>query len=254
MDLSNMGGQPQEQTQPQEQPQVQFNQPPVQQPQESNDVLIDNPEFKQQEQQQQEQEPAVQPTQYDDPYKHQGGVRTIRENFEKWLDEKYPLKGKLDITKVNKEDPQALAQFFHDIQENTANDLRNEQARKQAMAEFQEQIFQPVYDVFPKLRQDPTTDSMVKTFYRGAAAENPNISPVQVAAAFSNFVKGVYNQGLQSGKASVQNMPTPPVGNQGRASTEKILNTSVVEKMASGGVDDVANLVASLQGKGVGGL
>ena len=94
---------------------------------------------------------------------------------------------------------------------------------------------------------------MIRTLYRGAAAENPNISPVKVAAAFSNFVKGVYDQGLRSGRSSVQNIPTPPVGNQGRAA-EKILNTNVVEKMASGGVDDVANLVASLQGKGVGGL
>lgn len=250
MDLSNTGVQPAPQTNEQPQAQQPVQQPPVQ---ESTEVLLDNPEYKAPEHQQQEQEPhAPEPTQYDDPYKQQS-VGTIRQSFEKYLDEKFPLKGKLDINKIDKEDPQALAQFFSDIQENTASDLRNEQLRAQAEAEFQNQVFEPVYDVFPKLRQDPTTDSMVRTFYRGAAAENPNISPVKVAAAFSNFVKGVYDQGLRSGRASVQNIPTPPVGNQGRAA-EKILNTNVVEKMASGGVDDVASLVASLQGKGVGGL
>lgn len=251
MDLSDLGGQPPApQAQAQEQPQAQA---PAPAPVESNEVLLDNPEYKPAEQVQQEQEPpAPEPTQYNDPYKQQS-VGTIRQSFEKYLDEKFPIKGNLDINKINKEDPQALAQFFSDIQENTASDLRNEQLRQQAEAQFQNQVFEPVYDVFPKLRQDQTTDSMIRTFYRGAAAENPNISPVKVAAAFSNFVKGVYDQGLRSGRSSVQNIPTPPVGNQGRAA-EKILNTNVVEKMASGGVDDVANLVASLQGKGVGGL
>lgn len=256
MDLSENGGQPAPQQAPEPQAQApapQQQAPQQQAPQENNEVLLDNPAFQaQEEQEQQNQPPAPEPTQYDDPYKQQS-VGTIRQSFEKYLDEKFPLKGKLDINKIDREDPQALSQFFSDIQENTANDLRNEQLRRQAEADFQSQVFEPVYDVFPKLRQDETTDSMVRTFYRGAAADNPNVSPVKVAAAFRNFVKGVYDQGLRSGRSSVQNIPTPPVGNQGRAA-EKILNTNVVEKMAGGGVDDVANLVASLQNKGVGGL
>lgn len=237
--------------QPQQQQETPVNQP-VQQPAQQAPQQQGQPQ-QQPQQQQQERQEDNQPIQYNDPYQQQGGVRTVRANFDKWLDEKYPIKGKLSLDDVDKKDPAKLAQFFEDMQDRTQSDLRNEQARDAARAQFEVQVFEPVYQVFPKLRQDPTTDGLVRMLYRGASADNPNTSPVQVAAAFSNFVRGVYQAAYRSGQANVQQIPSAPVGQQGRAAS-KMLNNDVVEKMAGGGIEDVASLVAALQGKGVGGL
>lgn len=221
--------QPQQPAQPQAQPQAQPEQQPTQQPQ-SND----------------------EPPQVDDPYAG-GGVREARNQFERYLEEKFPIKGKLDINQIDKKDPEAFAKFMNEMQESSRNDIRNQQLREQAQAEFDQQIFEPVYRAYPKLRQDPVTDGLVRMLYKGAASDNPNISPVQVASAFSNFTRQVYNAAVRSAQANVQRIPVAPAGSQGRAAT-KILNNEVVEKYAGGGTDDVAQLIAGLQGKGVGGL
>lgn len=223
-------GQPEQPQQPQAQPQA--NEQPQAQPQQ---------------QPQQEEAPQI-----NDPYEG-GGVREARAQFDKYLDEKFPIKGKLDINQIDKKDPEAFAKFMNEMQEASRNDIINQQRREQAEAEFNQQIFEPVYKVYPKLRQDPTTDGLVRMIYRGAAAENPNISPVQVVQAFSNYTRQLYNAAVRSAQANVQRIPVAPAGQQGRAAT-KILNNEVVEKYASGGTDDVAQLIAGLQGKGVGGL
>lgn len=285
MDEFQQNGQPQAapQQQPTQQPAPQPAQQPAQ-PADLSQLFVPNPEYQpdnsgqQQEpapQQQPQQQPAPQaqpqaqpqeqpqgqpqqpqqeqPAQYNDPYALNGGVATIRAAFEKQLDERFPVKGNLDINKIDKKDPNALAQFLTDMQTATRDDLRNEQLREQARSQFEQQIFEPVYTAFPKLRQDKTTDELVRTLYRGVAADNPNVSPVQVAAAFSNFVRNLYNAAVRSAQANMQNIPSKPAGNQSRA-TSKVLNNDVVEKMASGGIDDVAKLVQGLQGNGVGGL
>lgn len=245
-------GQPQYQQpaqQPQGQPQ-QYQQPAQgQQFQPTGDQQQQQPQGQPQSQQNQDD----QPIQYTDPYATNGGVRAVRENFERYLDEKFPIKGKLDINSIDKKDPEAFAKFMNDMQEASRNDIANTQARADAKAAFEREIFEPVYQVFPKLKQDPTTDGLVRMLYRGAAADNPNISPVQVVAAFSNFTKQLYNSAVRAAQANVQSIPVAPAGQQGRAAT-KILNNEVVEKYAGGSVDDVAQLVAAMQGKGVGGL
>lgn len=240
---ANPQGQQQEgQQAPQNQPtQQEGQQQPAQQP------------AQQAPQQQPQGQQEEQPVQVQDPYATTGGVRAVREQFDKYLDEKFPIKGKLDINSIDKKDPEAFARFMNDMQEASRNDIANTAARERAEAEFQQQIFEPVYQVFPKLKQDPVTDGLVRMLYRGASADNPNISPVQVVQAFSNFTRQLYNAAVRSAQANVQNIPVAPAGQQGRAAT-KILNNEVVEKYAGGGIDDVAQLIAGMQGRGVGGL
>lgn len=286
----NFGQQPAQQPQPTQQPAQQqpAAQQPAQQPEaDLSQLFVPNPDYQPtgeeqqpQGQQPQQQQPAQQPAQpegqqpqgqpapqgqpqgqpqqeqpmqYQDPYALNGGVATIRAAFEKQLDERFPVKGNLDINKIDKKDPNALAQFLTDMQTATREDLRNEQLREQARVQFEQQIFEPVYQTFPKLRQDPTTDQLVRALYRGVSADNPNVSPVQVAAAFSNFVRNLYNAAVRSAQANQASIPSKPAGNQSRA-TSKTLNTNVVEKLAGGDIEDVAKLIQGLQGNGVGGL
>lgn len=235
---------------PEAQPQQPAEQQPAQQPQEQPQQPQGQPQGQPQEQPQ--GQPQNEPLQVNDPYAG-GGVRTARESFEKYLDEKFPIKGKLDINSIDKKDPEAFARFMNDMQEASRNDMVNTAARERAEAEFQNQIFEPVYQVFPKLKQDAVTDGLVRMIYKGAAADNPNISPVQVVQAFSNYTRQLYNAAVKSAQANIQQIPVAPAGQQGRAAT-KILNNEVVQKYAGGSADDVAQLIASMQGQGVGGL
>ena len=185
------GQQPQPQ-QPAEQPQAQ---PAPQQPEFTiQDLIVDNPAANGQaqpaqqqpaEQPQQPQQPAQpapqqqpqeqeQEQQVHDPYSDMGGVRAARDKFEQYLDEKFPIKGKLDINQIDKKDPEAFAKFMNDMQEASRNDIVNQQRREQAKAEFEREIFEPVYQVYPKLKQDPVTDGLVRMLYKGASADNPN--------------------------------------------------------------------------------
>lgn len=194
------------------------------------------------------------PTQVADPYEARGGVSAVRNEFDNWLDSKYPIIKEEEITAEQQKDPNTFLTFIQKNQKINNDNIRNEQARETARAEFENQIFEPVYSVYPKLREDKTTNAMVKMLYRGASASNPNISPVKVAAALSNFVRQVYTAGQKSASANRSSIPAAPAGNQGRAAT-KTLNQSAVERVsASGDMEAIAGMISNMQGKGVGGL
>ena len=174
------------------------------------------------------------------------------EAFMKTLDEKYPIKGRVEVKDIDKKDPNAINKFFNDVQDNARTDIENKSLREQALNDFKAQQeskhWASAYKAYPNLREDKDTRDVVNIFAKGAGC-----SPLKAANFVNKFVTQVYNQGFNAARSITKQVPSRPLGNQQQATPVRVNQKAMAEKLA-GDEDDIAAAVAAAQKLGIGGL
>lgn len=204
----------------------------------------------------QEQEQEPQPMEYKEPdvedtYNKEKDDADL-DAFMKTLDEKYPIKGRVEVKDIDKKDPNAISKFFNDVQDNARSDIENKSAREQALNNFKAQQetkhWEAAYKAYPNLKQDKDTQNVVRVFAKGAGC-----SPLQAANFVNKLVTQVYNQGFNAARSVTKQVPSKPLGNQQQAKPVRINQKAMADKLA-GDEDDIAEAIAAAQMAGIGGL
>jgi len=176
--------------------------------------------------------------------------RQEMEAFEKQLDERFPLKGKVDLNSIDRKDPNAINEYFNSMQENTRNDIANEQQRARLTEEFktrqEAKHWDAAYKAYPNLKGTPT-ETLVRQVVSGVK------SPLQAANLVNKLAVDMYNAGFRSAKGAVKQVPSKPLGRQGKTAPAKI-NRKAINEKAGGEFDDIVDAVAALAEAGEGGL
>lgn len=176
-------------------------------------------------------------------------------DFDKWLDEQYPIKGNASLDNYDKKDPSAAKKYLNDMQDNIRNDMLNQTKREELAREYSqkqdERKWAAVYEAYPDLKKNKDINDMTRMFFDGA--NKSKLTPLQSTKLFNKLIFEAYNNGFNAARQHTTQVPSKPVGNQGQSKPIRI-NEKVMNEKAAGSVDDVAEVVAALQKAGVGGL
>ena len=176
-------------------------------------------------------------------------------DFDKWLNEQYPIKGNADLSAYDKKDPASAKKYLEDMQNNIRSDINNEHKREELKRQYEAQQenarWAAVDKAYPTLRQNKPVYEMIRTFHEGASSKG--MTPLQSAKLVNKIVFEAYNQGFRAARQHTEQVPSRPLGKQGKAQPVR-LNEKAIRERASGDLDDVTAVVDALQKAGVGGL
>lgn len=218
------------------------------QPAEGQEPIIEEPQV-QEPQELQYNEPEVEDTY--NPVEEQKKTA----DFDKWLNEQYPIKGNADLSAYDKKDPASAKKYLEDMQNNIRSDLVNEQKREELKRQYQQQQesarWSAVDKAYPELRKNKPVYELIRTFHDGGASKG--LTPLQSTKMINKMVYEAYNQGFCAARQHTEQVPSRPLGKQGKAQPVR-LNEKAIKERASGDIDDVTAVVDALQKAGVGGL
>ncbi len=218
------------------------------QPAEGQEPIIEEPQV-QEPQELQYNEPEVEDTY--NPAEEQKKAA----DFDKWLNEQYPIKGNADLSSYDKKDPASAKKYLEDMQNNIRNDFANEQKRGELKRQYQAQQdnarWAAVDKAYPTLRSNKPVYDVIRTFHEGASSKG--MTPLQSAKLVNKMVYEAYNQGFRAARQHTEQVPSKPLGKQGKSQPIR-LNEKALKERASGDLDDVTAVVDALQKAGVGGL
>lgn len=176
-------------------------------------------------------------------------------DFDKWLDEQYPIKGNASLEQYDKKDPSSAKRYLDDMQNNIRNDMANQTKRDELVREYKQQQddrkWAAVYEAYPELKKNKDVHEMTRMFFDGASKNN--LTPLQATKLFNKLIIESYNNGFKAARQHTETMPSKPLGKQGQSNPVRLNEKALYEK-AQGSVDDVAEAVAALQKAGIGGL
>ena len=112
-------------------------------------------------------------------------------DFDKWLNEQYPIKGNADLSAYDKKDPASAKKYLEDMQNNIRSDITNEQKREELKRQYETQQEQArwasVDKAYPTLRENKAVYDMIRTFHDGAASKG--MTPLQSAKLINKMEK-----------------------------------------------------------------
>ena len=141
------------------------------------------------------------------------------------------------------------------MQNNIRSDINNEHKREELKRQYEAQQenarWAAVDKAYPDLRKNKPVYDMIRTFHEGASSKG--MTPLQSAKLVNKIVYEAYNQGFRAARQHTEQVPSRPLGKQGKAQPVR-LNEKAIRERASGDLDDVTAVVDALQKAGVGGL